>query len=74
MPLLRGAVIWKAIAGTGAANSGFGVNLALPREPREAAPALERGTIGRNVMYFETGRIPAPPAAARNRLLAAGSA
>ncbi len=39
-----------------AANRGFGVDLAVLREARDAALALDRGTVGRNVMYFETGR------------------
>jgi len=55
----RGApvdLVFQSIAGTEKANSSFGVNLALLREAREAALALHRGTVGDNVMYFETGQ------------------
>ncbi|HEY1798586.1 MAG TPA: ethanolamine ammonia-lyase subunit EutB [Stellaceae bacterium] len=55
----RGApvdLVFQSIAGTEAANRNFGVNLAMLREAREAALALGRGTIGANVMYFETGQ------------------
>ncbi|HEV3370910.1 MAG TPA: ethanolamine ammonia-lyase subunit EutB, partial [Xanthobacteraceae bacterium] len=43
-------------AGTQAANASFGVDLALLREARAAALTLKRGTVGHNVMYFETGQ------------------
>ncbi len=49
-------LVFQSVAGTEAANKGFGVNLALLAEAREAALALKRGTIGDNVMYFETGQ------------------
>jgi ethanolamine ammonia-lyase large subunit len=49
-------LVFQSVAGTQAANKGFGVNLALLTEAREAALALKRGTIGDNVMYFETGQ------------------
>jgi len=55
----RGApvdLVFQSVAGTEAANAGFGVNLALLREAREAALSLGRGTVGDNVMYFETGQ------------------
>jgi ethanolamine ammonia-lyase large subunit len=57
--MARGApvdLVFQSIAGTPAANSSFGVDLALLREAHEAALALRRGTIGDNVMYFETGQ------------------
>jgi ethanolamine ammonia-lyase large subunit len=57
--MARGApvdLVFQSIAGTQAANSSFGVDLALLREAHEAALALRRGTIGDNVMYFETGQ------------------
>ncbi len=57
--MARGAptdLVFQSIAGTQAANRGFGVDLAVLREAREAALALDRGTVGRNVMYFETGQ------------------
>jgi ethanolamine ammonia-lyase large subunit len=49
-------LVFQSIAGTEAANAGFGVTLSLLREAREAALSLERGTVGANVMYFETGQ------------------
>ena len=55
----RGApldLVFQSIAGTEAANKSFGIDLALLREAREAALSLKRGTLGDNVMYFETGQ------------------
>ena len=55
----RGAPVdlaFQSIAGTEAANRSFGVDLALLAEARGAALSLGRGTIGDNVMYFETGQ------------------
>jgi ethanolamine ammonia-lyase large subunit len=49
-------LVFQSIAGTEAANASFGVNLALLKEAREAALSLKRGTVGNNVMYFETGQ------------------
>ena len=49
-------LVFQSIAGTQAANASFGVDLALLEEAREAALALGRGSVGRNVMYFETGQ------------------
>jgi ethanolamine ammonia-lyase large subunit len=49
-------LVFQSIAGTEAANSGFGVSLALLREARDAGLSLKRGTAGSNVMYFETGQ------------------
>ena len=49
-------LVFQSIAGTEAANRGFGISLALLREAREAAMSLRRGTLGDNVMYFETGQ------------------
>jgi len=46
-------LVFQSIAGTEAANTGFGVSLALLAEAREAALGLRRGTVGDNVMYFE---------------------
>jgi ethanolamine ammonia-lyase large subunit len=54
----RGApvdLVFQSVAGSEKANQGFGVTLSLLREAREAALALKRGTVGQNVMYFETG-------------------
>jgi ethanolamine ammonia-lyase large subunit len=55
----RGApvdLVFQSIAGTESANKSFGINLALLAEANEAARALRRGTVGENVMYFETGQ------------------
>jgi ethanolamine ammonia-lyase large subunit len=55
----RGApvdLVFQSIGGTEATNRSFGVGLALLREAQEAALALRRGTLGDNVMYFETGQ------------------
>jgi ethanolamine ammonia-lyase large subunit len=49
-------LVFQSIAGTEKANASFGINLALLREANEAARALRRGTVGENVMYFETGQ------------------
>jgi ethanolamine ammonia-lyase large subunit len=47
-------LVFQSIAGTEAANRGFGITLALLAEAQQAALALHRG--GRQVMYFETGQ------------------
>jgi ethanolamine ammonia-lyase large subunit len=47
---------FQSIAGTEQTNSSFGLNLALLDEAYDAALSLKRGTIGNNVMYFETGQ------------------
>ncbi len=55
----RGApvdLVFQSIAGTEKANAAFGINLALLAEARDAARGLRRGTLGNNVMYFETGQ------------------
>jgi len=55
----RGApldLMFQSIAGTEAANTSFGINLPLLAEARAMALDLQRGTVGRNVMYFETGQ------------------
>jgi len=49
-------LVFQSIAGTEAANRSFGIDLALLAEAREAALSLKRGTLGDNVMYFETGQ------------------
>jgi len=49
-------LVFQSIAGTEAANRSFGINLQLLQEAREAALSLGRGTVGKNVMYFETGQ------------------
>lgn len=55
----RGApvdLVFQSVAGSEAANQGFGINLALLAEARQAALSLKRGSVGDNVMYFETGQ------------------
>src|SRR5271156_2801291 len=57
--LERGApvdLIFQSIGGTEKTNTSFGVSLALLDEAYQAGLALRRGTIGENVMYFETGQ------------------
>ena len=49
-------LVFQSIAGTQGANEGFGVTLALLDEAHQAARELRRGTVGENVMYFETGQ------------------
>jgi ethanolamine ammonia-lyase large subunit len=49
-------LVFQSIAGTEAANRSFGVDLALLREAHQAGLSLRRGTVGENVMYFETGQ------------------
>ena len=55
----RGApvdLVFQSVAGTQVANRSFGIDLALLAEGRAAALSLGRGTVGNNVMYFETGQ------------------
>lgn len=49
-------LVFQSVAGTEAANKSFGINLALLKEAREGALSLKRGTLGDQVMYFETGQ------------------
>ena len=49
-------LVFQSVAGTQQANAGFGIDLALLREAHDAALSLKRGTVGDNVMYFETGQ------------------
>jgi ethanolamine ammonia-lyase large subunit len=55
----RGApvdLMFQSIGGTEATNRSFGINLAMLDEACQATRELKRGTIGDNVMYFETGQ------------------
>jgi len=55
----RGApidLVFQSVGGTEATNRGFGISLALLAEARDAALSLRRGTLGDDVMYFETGQ------------------
>jgi len=49
-------LVFQSVAGTQGGNEGFGVTLDLLTEARDAALSLNRGTVGRNVTYFETGQ------------------
>ena len=55
----RGApvdLVFQSIGGTEGVNRSFGVSLSLLKEAQDAALSLNRGTLGTNVMYFETGQ------------------
>jgi len=67
----RGApvdLVFQSVAGTQGANAAFGVTLAMLAQAREAALSLKRGTVGDNVMYFETGQGSALSAGAHHGL------
>ena len=49
-------LVFQSIAGSEAANRSFGIDLALLGEARDAALSLKRGSLGNDVMYFETGQ------------------
>lgn len=49
-------LVFQSIGGTEKTNSSFGVNLSILQEAWEAASSLNRGTVGTQVMYFETGQ------------------
>ena len=49
-------LVFQSVAGTQAANESFGVTLSMLDEAHDAARSLARGTVGDNVMYFETGQ------------------
>jgi len=49
-------LVFQSIAGTEGANRAFGINLALLDEAHAAGQSLARGTVGQDVMYFETGQ------------------
>ncbi len=49
-------LVFQSIGGTEATNSSFGFNLSTLKEAQDAALSLNRGTVGNNVMYFETGQ------------------
>ncbi len=49
-------LVFQSIAGTQAANDSFGINLSILAEANQAARELKRGSVGNNVMYFETGQ------------------
>ncbi|TVM31551.1 ethanolamine ammonia-lyase subunit EutB [Oceanidesulfovibrio marinus] len=47
---------FQSIAGTEKGNTSFGISLAMLQEAYEATLSQHRGTVGENVMYFETGQ------------------
>jgi ethanolamine ammonia-lyase large subunit len=49
-------LVFQSVGGTEGVNRSFGVSLALLQEAHEAAQALGRGSLGTNLMYFETGQ------------------
>ncbi len=49
-------LVFQSIGGTEGVNRSFGVSVALLEEAHDAALSLGRGTVGNNVMYFETGQ------------------
>lgn len=49
-------LVFQSIGGTEATNRSFGFDLSTLAEAEAAAQTLNRGTVGRNVMYFETGQ------------------
>ncbi len=49
-------LVFQSIGGTQGTNASFGVTLPMLREADDAARSLGRGTVGDNVMYFETGQ------------------
>jgi ethanolamine ammonia-lyase large subunit len=49
-------LVFQSIGGTQATNTSFGVDLKILKEAHEAGLSLNRGTVGNNIMYFETGQ------------------
>jgi ethanolamine ammonia-lyase large subunit len=49
-------LVFQSIGGTEKTNSSFGVSLSVLKEAHEAGLSLNRGTVGNNLMYFETGQ------------------
>ena len=49
-------LVFQSIGGTEKTNRSFGIQLSLLEEAYHAALSLQRGTVGNNVMYFETGQ------------------
>lgn len=49
-------LVFQSIGGTEKTNKSFGISLALLQEAYEAGLSLQRGTLGNNLMYFETGQ------------------
>jgi ethanolamine ammonia-lyase large subunit len=49
-------LVFQSIGGTEATNRSFGVSAAMLAEANDMARSLQRGSVGSNVMYFETGQ------------------
>lgn len=49
-------LVFQSIGGTQGTNDTFGIDLSILKEAHEAALSLNRGSVGNNVMYFETGQ------------------
>lgn len=49
-------LVFQSIGGTEKTNASFGINISMLQEAYEGALELNRGTVGQNVMYFETGQ------------------
>jgi ethanolamine ammonia-lyase large subunit len=49
-------LVFQSIGGTQATNNSFGITLSMLQEGHEAALQLKRGTLGNQLMYFETGQ------------------
>ena len=49
-------LIFQSIGGTELTNTSFGVNLSILKEAQQAGLSLNRGTVGKQCMYFETGQ------------------
>ena len=49
-------LVFQSIGGTEKTNTSFGVNLSLLQEAYDAGLSLNRGRLGNNIMYFETGQ------------------
>ncbi|MZI95251.1 ethanolamine ammonia-lyase subunit EutB [Vibrio sp. CAIM 722] len=49
-------LVFQSIGGTEGTNQGFGVNIDVLQQAYDAANSLQRGTVGNNFMYFETGQ------------------
>src|SRR3970282_425033 len=60
-------LVFQSIGGTQKTNESFGVSLSLLSEAMQAARSLKRGTLGEDVMYFETGQGSSLSAGAHHR-------
>ncbi|NDV41795.1 ethanolamine ammonia-lyase subunit EutB [Flagellimonas sediminis] len=49
-------LVFQSIGGTEKTNASFGIDLSMLKEAYDGALELNRGTLGNNLMYFETGQ------------------